>query len=396
MLVRVDVITKEYPPNVYGGAGVHVVELAKALRQSIEVQVRAFGDVDPEPDTTGYPDLAELARVNGALRTLGTDVRIAQDVAGADIVHSHTWYANAAGQLAQMLHDVPHVLTAHSLEPLRPWKAEQLGGGYRVSSWIERQAYETADAVIAVSEGMRRDILRSYPGIDEQKVSVVYNGIDLEAWQRVDDAELVRELGIDPDRPSVVFVGRITRQKGLPYLLRAAKLLPADVQLVLCAGAPDTPEIMAEVSGLVRELQEERTGVVWIEKILPRHQLSAVLSAATTFVCPSVYEPLGIVNLEAMACGVPVVGSDTGGIPEVVADGLTGRIVPLEQAQDGTGTPLDPDKFVADLARILTEVVSDPALARLMGRAGRMRAESEFSWTRIADRTLQVYGSLRR
>jgi starch synthase len=396
MLVRVDVITKEYPPNVYGGAGVHVVELAKALRQSIEVQVRAFGDVDPEPDTTGYPDLAELAQVNGALRTLGTDVRIAQDVAGADIVHSHTWYANAAGQLAQMLHDVPHVLTAHSLEPLRPWKAEQLGGGYRVSSWIERQAYETADAVIAVSEGMRRDILRSYPGIDEQKVSVVYNGIDLEAWQRVDDADLVRELGIDPDRPSVVFVGRITRQKGLPYLLRAAKLLPADVQLVLCAGAPDTPEIMAEVSGLVRELQEERTGVVWIEKILPRHQLSAVLSAATTFVCPSVYEPLGIVNLEAMACGVPVVGSDTGGIPEVVADGLTGRIVPLEQAQDGTGTPLDPDQFVADLARILTEVVSDPALARLMGRAGRMRAESEFSWTRIADRTLQVYGSLRR
>ncbi|WP_314101340.1 glycogen synthase [uncultured Frigoribacterium sp.] len=394
--MRVDVITKEYPPNVYGGAGVHVVELAKALRQSIEVQVRAFGDVDPEPDTTGYPDLAELAQVNGALRTLGTDVRIAQDVAGADIVHSHTWYANAAGQLAQMLHDVPHVLTAHSLEPLRPWKAEQLGGGYRVSSWIERQAYETADAVIAVSEGMRRDILRSYPGIDEQKVSVVYNGIDLEAWQRVDDADLVRELGIDPDRPSVVFVGRITRQKGLPYLLRAAKLLPADVQLVLCAGAPDTPEIMAEVSGLVRELQEERTGVVWIEKILPRHQLSAVLSAATTFVCPSVYEPLGIVNLEAMACGVPVVGSDTGGIPEVVADGLTGRIVPLEQAQDGTGTPLDPDQFVADLARILTEVVSDPALARLMGRAGRMRAESEFSWTRIADRTLQVYGSLRR
>ena len=194
MLVRVDVITKEYPPNVYGGAGVHVVELAKALRQSIEVQVRAFGAVDPEPDTTGYPDLAELAQVNGALRTLGTDVRIAQDVAGADIVHSHTWYANAAGQLAQMLHDVPHVLTAHSLEPLRPWKAEQLGGGYRVSSWIERQAYETADAVIAVSEGMRRDILRSYPGIDEQKVSVVYNGIDLEAWQRVDDADLVREL----------------------------------------------------------------------------------------------------------------------------------------------------------------------------------------------------------
>jgi len=295
-----------------------------------------------------------------------------------------------------MLHDVPHVLTAHSLEPLRPWKAEQLGGGYRVSSWIERQAYETADAVIAVSEGMRRDILRSYPGIDEQKVSVVYNGIDLDGWQRVDDAEVVRGLGIDPDRPAVVFVGRITRQKGLPYLLRAAKLLPPEVQLVLCAGAPDTPEIMAEVTALVRELQEERSGVVWIERVLPRHELSAVLSAATTFVCPSVYEPLGIVNLEAMACGVPVVGSDTGGIPEVVADGLTGRIVPLEQVQDGTGTPLDPERFVRDLAGVLTEVVGDPGLARLMGRAGRMRAEAEFSWGRIAERTLGVYEGLRR
>jgi starch synthase len=394
--VRVDVITKEYPPNVYGGAGVHVSELVKALRSSIDVEVRAFGDVDAEPGTTGYPDLAELAGANGALRTLGTDVRIAQDVGGADVVHSHTWYANAAGQLAQMLHDVPHVLTAHSLEPLRPWKAEQLGGGYRVSSWIERQAYETADAVIAVSEGMRRDILRSYPGIDEQKVSVVYNGIDLDGWQRVDDAEVVRGLGIDPDRPSVVFVGRITRQKGLPYLLRAAKLLPPEVQLVLCAGAPDTPEIMAEVTALVRELQEERTGVVWIERVLPRHELSAVLSAATTFVCPSVYEPLGIVNLEAMACGVPVVGSDTGGIPEVVADGLTGRIVPLDQVQDGTGTPIDPERFVRDLAGVLTEVVGDPGLARLMGRAGRMRAEAEFSWGQIAERTLGVYEGLRR
>ncbi|NRD26037.1 glycogen synthase [Frigoribacterium sp. VKM Ac-2836] len=392
--MRVDVITKEYPPNVYGGAGVHVVELVKALRQGVEVQVRAFGEVDSEADTTGYPDLPQLDQANATLRTLGVDVTMAQDVAGADVVHSHTWYANAAGQLAQMLHGVPHVLTAHSLEPLRPWKAEQLGGGYRVSSWIERQAYETADRVIAVSDGMRRDILRSYPSIDESKVEVVYNGIDLEGWQRVDDAELVRGLGIDPDRPSVVFVGRITRQKGLPYLLRAAKLLPADVQLVLCAGAPDTPEIMAEVTGLVRELQEERTGVVWIDTVLPRHQLSAVLSQATTFVCPSVYEPLGIVNLEAMACGVPVVGSDTGGIPEVVADGLTGRIVPLEQVQDGTGTPVDPDRFVADLAATLTEVVSDPALARLMGRAGRMRAEEEFSWSRIAEQTLRIYQGL--
>ena len=245
--MRVDLISREYPPEVYGGAGVHVAELVRALRGDIDVRVRAFGAPRDEENVFSYGVPAELEGANPALATLGVDLRIAQDVAGADIVHSHTWYANAAGQLAQMLHDVPHVLTAHSLEPLRPWKAEQLGGGYRVSSWIERQAYETADAVIAVSEGMRRDILRSYPGIDEQKVSVVYNGIDLDAWQRVDDADLVRELGIDPDRPSVVFVGRITRQKGLPYLLRAAKLLPADVQLVLCAGAPDTPEIMAEI-----------------------------------------------------------------------------------------------------------------------------------------------------
>lgn len=394
--VRVDVITKEYPPNVYGGAGVHVVELVKALRRRIEVEVRAFGSVDDEPGTTGYPELTELDGANATLRTLGQDLRIAQDVAGADLVHSHTWYANHGGQLAQMLHDVPHVLTAHSLEPLRPWKAEQLGGGYRVSSWIERQAYETADAVIAVSEGMRRDILRSYPGIDEGKVSVVRNGIDLDAWRPNRDDDVVRGLGIDPDRPSVVFVGRITRQKGLPYLLRAARALPADVQLVLCAGAPDTPEIMAEVTGLVRELQEERTGVVWIERVLPRHELTAVLTAATTFVCPSVYEPLGIVNLEAMACGVPVVGSGTGGIPEVVADGLTGRIVPLEQVQDGTGTPVDPDRFVRDLAATLTEVVSDPGLASLMGRAGRLRAEQEFSWERIAGQTLAVYEGLRR
>ncbi|WP_121368954.1 glycogen synthase [Frondihabitans australicus] len=392
--MRVDVISKEYPPNVYGGAGVHVTELVKALRESIEVQVRAFGQPVDEADTTGYPDLAELDGANGALKTLGVDVRIAQDVAGADVVHSHTWYANAAGQLAQMLHDVPHVLTAHSLEPLRPWKAEQLGGGYRVSSWIERQAYETADHVIAVSDGMRRDILRAYPQIDEQKVSVVYNGIDLSSWRRLDEPELVRSLGIDPDRPAVVFVGRITRQKGLPYLLRAAALLPPEVQLILCAGAPDTPEIMEEVTGLVRELQESRTGVVWIERILPRDELCAVLSASTVFVCPSIYEPLGIVNLEAMACGLPVVGTATGGIPEVVADGLTGRLVPIEQATDGTGTPLDPEKFVNDLAAILTQTVADAGMASLMGQAGRMRAEQDFSWASIAERTLGVYRSL--
>jgi starch synthase len=285
-------------------------------------------------------------------------------------------------------------VTAHSLEPLRPWKAEQLGGGYRLSRWIEQTAFEGAAAVIAVSEGMRRDILRSYPTLDTDRVEVVHNGIDLERWVPVHDAELVRSLGVDPDRPSVVFVGRITRQKGLPYLLRAARLLPPDVQLVLCAGAPDTPEILAEVQTLVAELAAERTGVVWIERLLSQTELAAVLTQATTFVCPSVYEPLGIVNLEAMACGVPVVGTATGGIPEVVADGVTGRLVPIEQVDDGTGTPLDPDRFVADLARTLAEVVADPQTARAMGAAGRARAEAEFSWSSIAQRTVEIYRRL--
>lgn len=387
-------MTKEYPPEVYGGAGVHVAELTKALRSDIDVIVRCFGAVRDEPGTFAYPVPAELAAANGALQTLGVDLQIAQDAAGADLVHSHTWYANAAGQLAQMLHGIPHVVSAHSLEPLRPWKAEQLGGGYRVSSWIEKQAYENADAVIAVSGGMRNDILRSYPALDPAKVHVVYNGIDLNAWHPVVDDGVLAEHGIDPARPSVVFVGRITRQKGLPYLLRAAALLPPEVQLVLCAGAPDTPEIMAEVTALVRELQEKRTGVVWIDRHLPRHDLSAILTAATTFVCPSIYEPLGIVNLEAMACGAAVVGTATGGIPEVVVDGVTGRLVPIEQLTDGTGTPVDPERYVADLADAMIEVVSDPAAAKRMGAAGRDRAEAEFSWTQIGRETRAIYDAL--
>ncbi|KQQ51090.1 glycogen synthase [Plantibacter sp. Leaf314] len=392
--MRVDLVTKEYPPEIYGGAGVHVAELVKSLRSDIDVTVRCFGAPRDEADTVAYGVPAELQGANGSLTTLGTDLLIAQDVAGADLVHSHTWYANGAGHLASLLHGIPHVVTAHSLEPLRPWKAEQLGGGYRVSSWIEQSAYEGAAAVVAVSDGMRRDILRSYPSLDPAKVQVIYNGVDLTDWQpRVDD-DLLQSLGIDPSRPSVVFVGRITRQKGLPYLLRAARLLPPDVQLILCAGAPDTPEILAEVKGLVEELQQERTGVVWIERLLPRHELCTVLTAATTFVCPSIYEPLGIVNLEAMACGAAVVGTGTGGIPEVVQDGVTGRIVPLAQASDGTGTPLDPERFVADLAATLTEVVQDPAQARAYGAAGRRRAESDFSWSRIASQTAELYRSL--
>jgi len=392
--VRVDLITREYPPEIYGGAGVHVTELVKALRLDIDVVVRAFGKPRDEAHVYSYDVPPGLAHANQTLATLGVDLEIAQDVAGADLVHSHTWYANGAGHIAQLLHGIPHVVTAHSLEPLRPWKAEQLGGGYRVSSWIERDAFTAADAVIAVSHGMRRDILRSYPMIDEAKVSVVHNGIDLESWHPVEDDALVRSLGIDPDRPSVVFVGRITRQKGLPYLLRAAALLPADVQLVLCAGAPDTAEIMTEVRAGVAELQQTRTGVVWIEEMLGRHDLSAVLTAATTFVCPSIYEPLGIVNLEAMACGAAVVGTATGGIPEVIDDGVTGRLVPIAQAEDGTGTPLDPERYVADLARALTEVVGDPASARRMGEAGRVRAERDFGWDRISKRTQEIYRSL--
>ncbi|KQM37252.1 glycogen synthase [Microbacterium sp. Leaf203] len=393
--MRVDIVTKEYPPEIYGGAGVHATELVKALRaEGTEVQVRAFGASRDEADTTSYGVPAELASANGAIQTLGTDLAIVSDIAGADVVHSHTWYANFAGHLASLLHGIPHVVTAHSLEPLRPWKAEQLGGGYAVSSYIEKTAYEGAAAVVAVSSGMRDDILRSYPSLDPDKVRVIYNGIDTESWHPVSDDAFLASQGIDPSRPSVVFVGRITRQKGLPYLLRAAEQLPPEVQLILCAGAPDTPQIMAEVQELVRGLQATRDGVVWIEKLLPRNELSAILTAATTFVCPSVYEPLGIVNLEAMACGAAVVGTATGGIPEVVVDGVTGRLVPIEQVQDGTGTPVDPERFVDDLARVLTEVVMDAEKARAYGEAGRTRAVEDFSWAAIAETTAALYAEV--
>ena len=392
--MRVDLLTREYPPDIYGGAGVHVTELVRALRADTEVLVRCFGADREEPDTFAYRVPAELAGANAALTTLGVDLQMAQDCGGADVVHSHTWYANAAGHIAKLLHGVPHVVTAHSLEPLRPWKAEQLGGGYRVSSWVEKTAFEGADRVIAVSDGMRRDILAAYPSLDPAKVTVVYNGIDLDRWQPLEDDDRARALGVDPDRPAVVFVGRITRQKGLPYLLRAARLLPKEVQVVLCAGAPDTPEIMAEVTRGVEQLQAERDGVVWIDKLLSNEDLRIVLSASTVFVCPSIYEPLGIVNLEAMACGLPVVGTATGGIPEVIVDGVTGRLVPIDQATDGTGTPTDPDAFVAALGAALIEVVSDPERAELMGSAGRLRAETDFSWTSIAEQTRDIYRSL--
>ena len=394
--MRVDILTKEYPPAIYGGAGVHVAELSRALRErgDTDVRVRCFGDPRDEGGTTAYREPDTLDGANAALRTMGVDLAMAADCGGADLVHSHTWYANFAGHTAGLLHGVPHVVSAHSLEPLRPWKAEQLGGGYRLSSWVERTAYESAAAVIAVSAGMRADILRSYPGIDPGRVHVVHNGIDTRVWQPGADPAVLGRLGIDPDRPSVVFVGRITRQKGLPHLLRAAAALPPEVQLVLCAGAPDTPELLAEVEALIEELRRERDGVVWIPEMLPRHDLVAVLTSATVFACPSVYEPLGIVNLEAMACGVPVVGTATGGIPEVVVDGGTGWLVPIEQVQDGTGTPVDPARFEADLAAALTDAVSDRTRAAERGRAGRARAEEQFAWTSVAERTLEVYASV--
>jgi len=391
--VRIDILSKEYPPAIYGGAGVHVAELVRALRQrgDLDVRVHAFGEPREEDGTTGHPDLSELAGANPALTTLGVDLALAAACEGADLVHSHTWYANMGGHLAALMGDIPHVLTAHSLEPMRPWKAEQLGGGYRVSSWVEKTAYEAADAVIAVSAGMREDILRSYPSVDPDRVKVVHNGIDSQLWQAERDEDVVRGHGVDPDRPSVIFVGRITRQKGLPYLLRAAAELPPEVQLVLLAGAPDTPEIKAEVETLIDTLRETRDGVVWVPTMLPRNEVVAMLSSATVFVCPSVYEPLGIVNLEAMACELPVVATATGGIPEVVVHGETGWLVPIDQVQDGTGIPVDPDRFVADLAAALTDAVSDTARADRMGLSGRRRAVESFSWGSIGEQTNQVY-----
>jgi alpha-maltose-1-phosphate synthase len=394
--VRIDVLSKEYPPEVYGGAGVHVAELVRALRQQpdLDTRVHAFGAPRDEAQTTSYADHAELASANAALRTLGVDLSIVDGCAGADLVHSHTWYANFAGHLSSLLYGVPHVVTAHSLEPLRPWKAEQLGGGYAVSSWVEKTSYLGAAAVIAVSAAMRDDVLASYPDIDPAKVKVVHNGIDTDDWAPVSDPDTVRRHGVDPDRPSVVFVGRITRQKGLPLFLRAVAQLPPEVQIVLCAGAPDTPEIEAEVVGLVDGLARDRDGVVWIREMLPRPQVVALLSAATVFACPSIYEPLGIVNLEAMACETAVVATATGGIPEVVVDGDTGRLVPIAQATDGTGTPLNPEQYVADFAEALAEVVRDPERAAEMGRAGRRRAIESFSWDAIAEQTLEVYRSV--
>ncbi|MGN9785364.1 glycogen synthase [Nonomuraea sp. ZG12] len=390
--MRVDLLSREYPPEVYGGAGVHLEYLARELRELADVRVRCFGAERDEPGVSAYRVPGGLESANAALQVLGVDLEMAAACEGADVVHSHTWYANFAGHVAKMLHGIPHVITTHSLEPLRPWKAEQLGGGYTISSWAERTALAAADAVIAVSEGMRRDVLAAYPGIDPAKVSVIHNGIDTTEYAPDNGHEILKKHGIDPARPYVIFVGRITRQKGLVHLLHAARSFAPDAQLVLCAGAPDTPEIEAEVTGLVRDL--DREGVVWISEMLPKPQVIQLLTHAAVFVCPSVYEPMGIVNLEAMACETAVVATATGGIPEVVADGETGLLVPIDQAADGT--PHDPGRFAADLAERVNALLADPARAAAMGRAGRARAVEHFSWERVARRTADLYASLRK
>ncbi|MEP6463332.1 MAG: glycogen synthase [Frankiaceae bacterium] len=392
--MRIDVLTREYPPEVYGGAGVHVEYLARELRRAADVRVHCWGADRDDSTVSAHRTPETLAGANAALQTMGIDLAMAAACNGANLVHSHTWYANLGGHLAKLLYGVPHVVTTHSLEPLRPWKAEQLGGGYALSSWCERTALLAADAVIAVSEGMRRDVLACYPDVDPDRVRVIHNGIDTEEYAPTTATDALTAAGVDPERPSVLFVGRITRQKGVPYLLRAARTFDPDAQLVLLAGAPDTPEIAAEVTGLVEELRAVRSGVVWVEQMLPKPQVIQFLTAATVFVCPSIYEPMGIVNLEAMACQTAVVATATGGIPEVVADGHTGLLVPISQTADGTGTPSDPERFVADLADRVNSVLADPARATALGEAGRRRAIEHFSWPAIADRTMELYRSL--
>lgn len=380
-------MTREYPPEVYGGAGVHVTELVAQLRRLCEVDVHCMGA--PRPDATVAETDPALAGANPALTTLSADLNMVNAASQAQVVHSHTWYAGMAGHLSALLYGVPHVLTAHSLEPMRPWKAEQLGGGYRISSWVEKTAVEAADAVIAVSAGMREDVLHAYPTLDPSRVHVVLNGIDTEKWHPVEtggEGSALAELGVDLSRPIVAFVGRITRQKGVAHLVAAAHHFDPAVQLVLCAGAPDTPEIAEEVAAAVQRLADARTGVFWVREMLPQPKIDEILSAATTFVCPSVYEPLGIVNLEAMACATAVVASDVGGIPEVVADQQTGLLVHYDANDTAT--------FERQLADAVNTLVADPDRAREYGAAGRQRCIDEFSWAHIAEQTLQIYRSV--
>jgi starch synthase len=385
--MRVALLTREYPPDVYGGAGVHVEYLAAELARLVDVDVHCFGKRSPAgprepglPLVHGHPPLAELAAANSAVGVLGTDLAMVASVGGAQIVHSHTWYANLAGHLSGLLHGIPHIATTHSLEPLRPWKAEQLGGGYALSSWSEKTGLEGADRVIAVSRGMKADLHQAYPAIDPARISVVYNGVDTDTYRPDPATDILESFGIDRQRPYVVFLGRVTRQKGVSVLLSAAPQFRPDAQVVLLAGPAETPELGAEVDALLEQLRAARTGVFWIPEMIPRESVIQLLTHAAVFVCPSVYEPLGIVNLESMACETPVVASAVGGIPEVVDDGRTGLLVP----------PSDPKALADAVNRLLDE----PGLAAEMGRAGRQRAIAEFSWRAIADQTVALYDAV--
>jgi starch synthase len=394
--MRVALLTREYPPEVYGGAGVHVEYLSEHLAHLIDLDVFCFGKRRESPLVKGafepWEAIGSDRPHDAVLRTLSVDLLMAAAVEGADVVHTHTWYANFAGHLARMLYDVPHVVTTHSLEPHRPWKAEQLGGGYAVSSFCERTALESADAVIAVSGAMKDDVLGCYPAIDPDRVVVIHNGVDTDEFTPDHRTDALPALGIDPARPYVTFVGRITRQKGIDLLLAAAERFDPDTQLVLLPSAPDTPEVGEEMRARAAALAERRTGVLWLERVLPRPELIQVLSNAVVAICPSVYEPFGLVNVEAMACATAVVASDVGGIPEIVVDGETGTLVHLELGPDGQ--PADPEAFVADLAAAVNALVADPATAERMGAMGRKRAVEEFSWPSIAARTVELYRSL--
>jgi starch synthase len=398
--LHVALLTREYPPEVYGGAGVHVEYLSRELARLVDITVHCWGAPRPagwRPPVVAYEPWDALegsAPHLAALRAVSIDLAMSAGAEGADLVHSHTWYANLGGHLAKLIHAIPHVATVHSLEPLRPWKAEQLGGGYALSCFCEQTGLEAADAVVAVSGAMRDDILRTYPAIDPDRVTVVHNGIDTDEFRPDPATGFLGRLGIDPAAPSVVFVGRVTRQKGLAHLLHAARMLDPAVQLVLCAGSPDTPELGAEILDNVESLRAAGHKVLWIQEMLPRPELIQVLSHATVFVCPSVYEPLGIVNLEAMACETPVVASRIGGIPEVVEGGVTGLLVPLELREDGSSEPVDPGAFARDLAERIESVLVDPGLASRLGEAGRERAVAQFGWPAIAERVVDVYRSV--
>ncbi len=392
--MKVAFLTREFPPEVYGGAGVYAEQLSAELAGMVDLTVHCFGARRGASHVVSYQAWEALggpAPYLGALRSMSADLAMAAALEGAEIVHSNTWYTNLAGHLAKLLYAVPHVATAHSLEPLRSWKSEQLGGGYAVSSFCERTSLEAADAVIAVSGQMRSDALMCYPAIDPEKVVVVHNGIDTDFYRPAAGVEALTSRGIDPGLPTVVFVGRITRQKGIVHLLRAAEHIPPAAQLVLCASGPDTPEIALEFEALTGELQRTRGNVFWLPEMLPRPELIEVLTHATAFVCPSVYEPFGLVNVEAMACETAVVASRTGGIPEIVVDGETGLLVPLGETNGLTGEPLDAEVFARGLASAVNRLLEDPELAGGMGRAGRQRAVEYFSWNAAAEKTVAVY-----